>query len=234
VVLRLCAPSPGFGAQPRRRRRNLVDAGGTRASLASVLKQYRFMRPELTWDDIAWVREQWTGSFLVKGICHPDDARQAVALGADGVVVSNHGGRQLDGAVATLDVLPSVVAAVGDRATVLLDGGIRRGTDVVKALCLGARAVCIGRPGLYGLGYGGASGVARLLETLRQEIERTLTLIGAPSVRALDRSWLAPAVLDREPGDCVAGAAAVGAQAELEHVQVPDKSPNGEEGTRWS
>jgi isopentenyl diphosphate isomerase/L-lactate dehydrogenase-like FMN-dependent dehydrogenase len=114
-------------------------------------------------------------------------------LGADGVVVSNHGGRQLDQARATLDALPAVAAAVGNRGEVLLDGGVRRGADVVKALCLGATAVCIGRPFLYGLAVDGAAGVTTVLEILREEIQRTLTLMGVESLDQLGPEWLAPA-----------------------------------------
>ena len=118
---------------------------------------------------------------------------RAVDLGADGIVVSNHGGRQLDGAPASLDALPAVVAAVRGRAQVLLDSGIRRGSDVVKALCLGADAVCIGRPYLYGLAARGPEGVAHILQIFREEICRTMTLMGVARLSDLDESWLCPA-----------------------------------------
>jgi L-lactate dehydrogenase (cytochrome)/(S)-mandelate dehydrogenase len=173
--------------------RNLVDESGLEAAVRSVQTQYRFMRPELDWSDFQWMREQWNGLLYIKGVLDANDAVRAVDLGADGIVVSNHGGRQLDGAAASLDALPAVVAAVGDRAEVLLDSGIRRGSDVVKALCLGARAVCIGRPYLYGLAARGPAGVSHVLQIFREEISRTMTLMGVARLKDLDRSWLIPA-----------------------------------------
>ena len=140
------------------------------------------------WDDLRWIREAWQGRIVVKGVHTADDARRAVDGGADAVVVSNHGGRQLDGVAATIRVLPEIVSAVGDRVEVLLDGGIRRGSDVVKALCLGARAVLIGRAHAYGLAAGGGAGVTRAIDILRDDIVRTLTLLGVASTKALDRS----------------------------------------------
>jgi L-lactate dehydrogenase (cytochrome)/(S)-mandelate dehydrogenase len=146
----------------------------------------------MSWDDLGWIRDQWPGPLLVKGILDPEDAERAVELGVDGIVVSNHGGRQLEHAQASLDALPAVVAAVGDRAEILLDGGVRRGTDVVKAVALGARAVLIGRPYVYGLIVDGQRGVARILEILRSEIDRTMTLMGVGSIGELDPTWLIP------------------------------------------
>ena len=143
-----------------------------------------------TWADIEHFRARWNGPLLVKGVLTGDDAKRAVQAGADGVVVSNHGGRQLEGAPATIRVLPEVVTAVGSQAVVLLDGGIRRGGDVVKALALGADAVLIGRAYLYGLAAGGEAGVTRILDLLRSEMARTMALMGCPSVSALDRAWL--------------------------------------------
>ncbi|MDA8071092.1 MAG: alpha-hydroxy acid oxidase [Actinomycetota bacterium] len=145
------------------------------------------------WDDIAWLREQWPGKLVVKGVVAAADAAAAAERGADAVVVSNHGGRQLDGSVATLHALPAVVAAVGTRVEVLFDGGIRRGTHVAKALALGATAVMIGRPYLWGLAAGGEAGVAQVLASLRRELAQTLLLAGCPSVGDLDRSWITPA-----------------------------------------
>jgi L-lactate dehydrogenase (cytochrome) len=142
------------------------------------------------WDDLRWIRDAWNGPIVVKGVHSGDDARRAVDAGAEGVVVSNHGGRQLDGVAATLRVLPEVVAAVGDRTEVLLDGGIRRGSDIVKALALGARAVLVGRAYVYGLGAGGGAGVTRAIEILRADLVRTLKLLGCASTAALDRSFL--------------------------------------------
>jgi isopentenyl diphosphate isomerase/L-lactate dehydrogenase-like FMN-dependent dehydrogenase len=142
------------------------------------------------WDDFRWIRDAWKGRIVVKGVHTGDDARHAIDQGADAVVVSNHGGRQLDGVAPTLRVLPEVVAAADDRIEVLLDGGIRRGSDVVKALCLGARAVLIGRAYAYGLGAAGGAGVARAIEILRIDIVRTMKLLGCASTRDLDRSFV--------------------------------------------
>jgi L-lactate dehydrogenase (cytochrome)/(S)-mandelate dehydrogenase len=185
--------SAGFLRHRRISARNLVPKGGARAAVTSLAQQYRLMRPELDWDDFSWVRDHWEGPLYIKGVLDADDAAIAVDRGADGVIVSNHGGRQLDGAVAALDALPAVVARVGDRVDVLLDGGIRRGSDVVKALCLGATAVCIGRPYLYGLAARGPAGAEHVLEILRQEIVRTMTLMGVTSVKELGPDWLLPA-----------------------------------------
>lgn len=173
--------------------RNIVAAGGAKAAVRSANLHALMINPELNWDHLSWMRNQWPGPLFVKGILHPDDAAKAVDLGADGIVVSNHGGRQLEGALAALDALPAVVDRVGDRVEVLVDGGVRRGSDVVKALALGARAVCIGRPYLYGLAVGGPDGARRVIEILREEIIRTLILMGVADVNLLDRSWLHPA-----------------------------------------
>jgi isopentenyl diphosphate isomerase/L-lactate dehydrogenase-like FMN-dependent dehydrogenase len=144
-----------------------------------------------TWDDVAWLRDQWNGRLVVKGILTGTDARESVERGADAVIVSNHGGRQLDGAPATLRVLPEIVDAVGDSTEVLFDGGIRRGNHVVKALALGARAVFIGRPYLWGLSIGGQAGVEHVLDVLEREMSRTMLLLGCPSASALDQEWVA-------------------------------------------
>jgi len=145
-------------------------------------------RSSVTWDDFRWIRELWPGPLIAKGVLTGDDARRAIDHGATGVVVSNHGGRQLDCASATLRALPEVVAAVNGQAEVLVDGGIRRGSDIVKAICLGARAVLVGRAYVYGLAAGGEAGVARALQILRADVERTLKLLGCPSIAALDAS----------------------------------------------
>ncbi|WP_328612305.1 alpha-hydroxy-acid oxidizing protein [Amycolatopsis sp. NBC_00345] len=137
------------------------------------------MSAELSWEHIAWLRETTSLPVLLKGVLHPEDARLAVAAGVDGLVVSNHGGRQLDTAVSTLDALPELAAAVGGAIPLVLDGGVRRGTDVVKALALGADAVGIGRPVLWGLAAAGREGVAEVLERLRDELDHTLALCGA-------------------------------------------------------
>ena len=142
------------------------------------------------WDDLRWIRDLWKGPVVVKGVLTADDARRAADHGADAVVVSNHGGRQLDGVAPTLRALPEVVAAINGQIEVLVDGRIRRGGDVVKALCLGARAVLIGRAYAYGLGAAGEAGVARAVEILRADVVRTLKLLGCASVSALDRSYV--------------------------------------------
>ena len=147
--------------------------------------------PGQSWDDLEWLRSQWNGPLLIKGIVSPEDARRAVDLGVDAVVVSNHGGRQLDAMVGSVAALPAVVDAVGDRVDVVLDGGVRRGTDVVKALALGARAVMVGRPYVYGLGAAGATGALRVMDILRDELDRTLTLVGCARAADLDASFLA-------------------------------------------
>jgi isopentenyl diphosphate isomerase/L-lactate dehydrogenase-like FMN-dependent dehydrogenase len=147
-------------------------------------------RAAVTWNDLGWIRRLWPGPLVIKGVLTGDDARRAADAGATAVVVSNHGGRQLDGVPASLRVLPEVVAAVHGQIEVLMDGGIRRGTDIVKALCLGARAVLCGRAYAYGLAAAGEAGVARALEILRADVERTLKLLGCTSVAALDRSYV--------------------------------------------
>jgi isopentenyl diphosphate isomerase/L-lactate dehydrogenase-like FMN-dependent dehydrogenase len=144
----------------------------------------------VSWSDLAWIRDAWQGPIVIKGVHIGDDARRAVDEGADAIVVSNHGGRQLDGVAATLRVLPEVIAAVDGRIEVLLDGGIRRGSDIVKALCMGARAVLIGRAYAYGLGAGGGPGVARAIEILRTDIVRTLKLLGCASTSDLNGSYV--------------------------------------------
>jgi isopentenyl diphosphate isomerase/L-lactate dehydrogenase-like FMN-dependent dehydrogenase len=144
----------------------------------------------VSWADLKWIRDAWSGPIVIKGVHIGEDARRAVDEGADAIVVSNHGGRQLDGVAATLRVLPEVVAAVGGRTEVLLDGGIRRGSDIVKALCLGARAVLIGRAYAYGLGAGGGPGVARAIQILRSDLVRTLKLLGCASISELNASYV--------------------------------------------
>ncbi len=148
----------------------------------------------VTWAELRWMRDAWKGPLVVKGVHTGDDARHAIDAGADAVVVSNHGGRQLDGVSASLRALPEVVAAVNGRAEVLMDGGIRRGADVVKAICLGARAVLIGRAYAWALAAAGGPGVARAVDILRTDITRTMRLLGCGSISDLDRSYVeAPA-----------------------------------------
>jgi isopentenyl diphosphate isomerase/L-lactate dehydrogenase-like FMN-dependent dehydrogenase len=156
----------------------LVDVSAALASAA------------ISWDDLKWIRKLWPGLIVIKGVLTGEDARRAVDAGAGAVVVSNHGGRQLDGVRASLRALPEVVAAVNGQVDVLMDGGVRRGTDIVKAICLGARAVLCGRAYAYGLAAAGQAGVTRALEILQADVERTLRLLGCPSVAALDRSYV--------------------------------------------
>ena len=146
--------------------------------------------PSLSWNDIRWLRDRWPGRLIVKGLLHPDDAAQAVSLGADGIVLSNHGGRQLDGAVSAMDVLPEVVDVAKGRLAIMLDGGFRRGADIVKAMALGADAVLLGRATTWGLAAGGREGVDRAIEILRTEVDRVIGLLGCGSVAALDARYL--------------------------------------------
>ena len=183
-----------FARAPRLTLANLVGyAGSPRRdvwTLAGI--SHRQVDPTVNWKDLAWFRSLWSGPLLLKGVLSVADARMAVDHGMDGIVVSNHGGRQLDGAPASIEVLPEIVDAVGGRTEVLMDSGIRRGADVVKALALGARAVLVGRPYLYGLATNGQAGVEQALGILKAEIDRALGLVGVPRVADLDRSILRP------------------------------------------
>lgn len=143
--------------------------------------------PSLTWRDVEWLASEWNGPLAIKGLMTPEDAARAIRSGASGVIISNHGGRQLDGAPAPIDQVAAVRDAVGDGPDVICDGGVRRGSDIVKALALGATACSIGRPYLYGLAAAGEAGVARALRLLREEFERTLALAGVPDIRTLTR-----------------------------------------------
>lgn len=144
----------------------------------------------VTWADLKWIRESWKGPIVVKGVLIAEDARRAVDEGATAIVVSNHGARQLDHVSPTIRALPEIVGAIGGRAEVLMDGGVRRGSDVVKALCLGAKAVLVGRAYAYGLAAAGEAGVARAIGILRDDVERTLRLLGCGSVAELNRSYV--------------------------------------------
>jgi len=196
----------GFGTPFRLNARNTVDVLRHPSWLASVMGRYAlnggipsqanlpdrlrakvtkgappgalFKQDDLDWDGVKDLRDRWPGKFILKGILHPEDAEQALALGADGVVVSNHGGRALDSSIATLEALPEIVQAVGGKMTVFLDSGVRRGSDVVKAMALGADAVLVGRAPLYGLAAAGQAGVARAIDLLRSETSRTMAMLG--------------------------------------------------------
>jgi pre-mycofactocin synthase len=163
---------------------NVAPPGGAAPGFFAAYRSWQSVAPP-SWDDIAWLRSQWDGPFLVKGITRPDDARRAVDAGATAVSVSNHGGNNLDGTPASIRALLGVVAAVGGQAEVLLDGGVRRGGDVVKALALGARAVMIGRACLWGLAAGGPSGVRNVFDVLRAGIDSALLALGRSSVHDL-------------------------------------------------
>jgi L-lactate dehydrogenase (cytochrome) len=144
-----------------------------------------------TWDDIAWVREHWKGPIVIKGVLDVADARQAAAVGADGIVVSNHGGRQLDGAPSSIRALPPIAQAVGDRLSVLMDGGVRSGLDVLKAMAAGAKACLIGRAWAYALGARGEAGVAHMLQILRQELRVAMALTACVDVNSASADLLA-------------------------------------------
>jgi heme/flavin dehydrogenase (mycofactocin system) len=163
---------------------NLAPLGGDAPTFFGAYGEW-MQTPLPTWSDIAWLREQWDGPFVVKGVMHPHDAGQAVEIGADAISVSNHGGNNLDGTPAAIRALPAVVDAVGDQVEVLFDGGVRRGSDVVKALALGARAVLIGRAYLWGMAAGGEAGVHNVLEILRAGIDETLVGLGRASIHDL-------------------------------------------------
>jgi isopentenyl diphosphate isomerase/L-lactate dehydrogenase-like FMN-dependent dehydrogenase len=161
------------------------------------------LNPSGTWDDMSWLRDMWPGKLILKGILTAEDATLAADRGADGVVVSNHGGRQLDGVAGALEALPEVVAAVGDRCEVLLDGGVRRGTDVIKALSLGAKACMFARPYMYGLAAGGEAGVLRTIDILNAEILRAMTLVGCPNLAEVspENSFIVGSGIDVSPGN---------------------------------
>jgi (S)-mandelate dehydrogenase len=163
--------------------------GATAHDLAEFTRSMR--NPGLTWDDMALMKKEWGGPFLVKGVLTAEDARHALDIGADGVVVSNHGGRQLDNCIATIDALPEIVEAVGHSLVVLIDGGFRRGSDIVKALALGAKGVLLGRATLYGLAAGGQPGVAKSLSILRDEVDRVFALLGCSEVSELTGNHVA-------------------------------------------
>jgi len=171
--------------------------------MSLAAKMGSLLDPSASWKDVEWLRRLWDRPLLLKGVLHPDEARKAIALGIDGIIVSNHGGRQLDAAPASVEALPGVIDAVAGRVPVLMDGGIRRGSDVLKALALGARACLIGRPQLWGVAVAGETGVARVLELLRSEIDRVMAMCGWDCLADIDRSALfsqpVPAEAQREP-----------------------------------
>lgn len=176
--------------------RNWLPYAPAGASPADVANMYGTLTPApmVSWEHLRRIRETWPGTLVVKGLLHPDDAREAVRLGIDGLVVSNHGGRQLDTAPSPLEMLPTIRAAVGDSVTLILDSGVRRGSDVVIARCLGAHSAIFGRPTLFAVAVGGQPGAARALQIMRNEIDAVMAQIGCRSFEELDTSYLWPAV----------------------------------------
>jgi (S)-mandelate dehydrogenase len=183
--------------QPRFENLAEVLPGGDTRAVKGAKFVGEQLDPTLNWDDVARLRDQWRRPFLLKGILAPEDAERARRIGVEGIVLSNHGGRQLDGAVPAMDVLPEIAAAAGRDLTILIDGGIRRGTDIAKALALGARAVMIGRATLYGVSAGGQAGASHALEILRKEFDRTMALLGCSKV-----SEIGPHLVRAASGRC--------------------------------
>lgn len=184
--------SADFLRHPRVLSQTALNAGmdaDSPTSLAAMINSQ--FDPSLSWTDIAWVQEQWDGPIVLKGVLHADDAAQAARLGLAGVIVSNHGGRQLDGAPSAISALPAIADAAGSELEVYMDGGIRRGVDIVKAVALGARACLSGRALVYGLAAGGPAGARRAMSILVDELSLALVLAGARSLPDLDRSWIA-------------------------------------------
>ncbi len=170
---------------------NYVRAGEA-IDIGSLAKRMvELLDPSMSWRDVEWLRKIWKGPLVIKGILHPDEAKQAVALGVDAVIVSNHGGRQLDGAASAIAALPAIVEAVAGAIPVLLDGGVRRGADVVKAVSLGAACCLIARPQLWGLAISGEAGVAHVIDIFRREIDRVMALMGASRVADLKPELIA-------------------------------------------
>ncbi|UJW83075.1 alpha-hydroxy acid oxidase [Hydrogenophaga sp. SL48] len=179
--------------------RNWMPYAPDSASASQVADMYGTLTPApmVNWEHIRRIRDVWKGPLVIKGLMHPDDAREAVGLGVNGLVVSNHGGRQLDAAPSPLEVLPLIRHAVGERVTLILDSGVRRGSDVVMARCLGAHSVIFGRPTLYGVAAGAQAGVARVLQIVRNEVDMVMAQIGCRNFNDLDASYLWPEVQSR-------------------------------------
>ena len=194
--------APGIVTHPRWLARFLLDGGlpdmpnivSPERGVLRVRDAHTAMkRQAFTWTDMAWIRALWKGPIVIKGVLTAEDAKRSLDHGAAAIVVSNHGGRQLDGVPPSIQVLPEIVEEVKDQAEILMDSGIRRGSDIIKAICLGARAVLCGRAYVYGLAAAGEAGVTRSLDLLRADVERCLKLLGCPSVNALDRSYVSVA-----------------------------------------
>ncbi|MEI6722316.1 MAG: alpha-hydroxy acid oxidase [Betaproteobacteria bacterium] len=195
-IANMCTkPRWGLGMLGTRRHtfRNVVGHASTAADLTSLSEwSAGQLDPTLSWDDVKWVKDRWGGKLILKGIMDPEDAEIAARSGADAIVVSNHGGRQLDGAPSSIAALPPIVRAVGDKIEVLMDGGIRSGQDVIKALALGAKGVFIGRAFVYGLGAMGEAGVTTCLEMIRKELDVTMAFCGLRDVKKVDSTILVP------------------------------------------
>ena len=176
---------------------HIAGATDTRSISAWIAAQFD---PHLNWDDIAWIRDRWGGKLILKGILDPEDAERATKTGADALIVSNHGGRQLDGALSSIAALPSLVQTVGDRMEVFMDGGVRSGQDVLKAVALGARGVFIGRAFLYGVQALGGEGVSLALDIIRKELDLTMALCGKRDVREVGRDIIETRTAERELG----------------------------------
>ena len=178
---------------PRRQFGNIVGHASSVSDMSSLSSwTSQQFDPRLSWDDVAWIKDRWGGKLIIKGIMDAEDAHLAVKSGADALIVSNHGGRQLDGAQSSIGALPGIVDEVGSKIEVHMDGGVRSGQDVIRALALGAKGVYIGRPFLYGLGAMGEAGVARCLEIIRNELDLTMAFCGLRDVRDVDRNILLP------------------------------------------
>jgi L-lactate dehydrogenase (cytochrome) len=183
----------GMLGTPRRQFGNIVGHATSVSDLSSLSSwTSQQFDPALSWADVEWVKQRWGGKLIIKGIMDPEDARLAVDSGADALIVSNHGGRQLDGAQSSIGALPAIVEAVGKQIEVHMDGGIRSGQDVIRALALGAKGVYIGRPFLYGLGAMGEAGVTKCLEIIRNELDLTMAFCGLRDVQHVDRNILLP------------------------------------------
>jgi L-lactate dehydrogenase (cytochrome) len=177
----------------RRTFRNIVGHAPNVGDLSSLSAwTHQQFDPTLNWDDVAWIKQHWDGKLILKGILDVEDARKAVDIGCDAIIVSNHGGRQLDGAPSSIQALPAIAAAVGDRTDVWMDGGIRSGQDVLKALALGAKGTMIGRSYIYGLAAGGQAGVAKALELIGRELSMSMGFCGITDLAKVDRNILVP------------------------------------------
>jgi L-lactate dehydrogenase (cytochrome) len=182
----------GMLGTQRRTFRNIVGHAKGVTSLGSLSAwTHEQFDPALSWDDVAWIKQKWGGKLILKGILDPEDARRALDTGADAIIVSNHGGRQLDGALSSIQGLSDIVAAVGDQIEVHMDGGIRSGQDVLKAIAMGAKGTYIGRAFLYGLGAGGEAGVTSCLDVIRKELDVTMALCGLRDIKTVDRNIIA-------------------------------------------